>query len=339
MTLPAAPSVLAATTQQKLGLATVVILVIGWAIYILINLKDRRAEPLGSEMELAPNRRPYFNDETLEGRRLDRSLVGGLVLMVIVAVGLPVYWANEPSRQEGAIRGFDHRAARRGFVLFQPSDSPVPAGNIGHFGCGGCHGTAAQGGSTTFSVPDPIDPSLPSRQVTWRAPALDTVLLTYSEDEVRSVLVFGRANTPMPPWGVLGGGPMNDQQINDLIAYLASIQRNPDEVRIENFTEFGTDGPKLFDAFCARCHTQGWAYGEPEQPGGGAYGPSLAGGATVRQFPRVELHTEFIAEGAEYAKPYGVRGLGGDEGGGMPGFANVLTEAQIKAIVDYERSL
>ncbi len=330
---------LAVTTQQKLGLATVVLLLGGWAVYIVTNLRDRRTEPLGSEMELAPNRRPYFDDEALEGPRLTGTLVGGLILMVIVAVGLPLYWFNEPSRQEGAVRGFDNRAAGRGFLLFQPSDSPIPAGNVGHFGCGGCHGTEAQGGSTVFSLPDPRDPALPSRQVTWRAPALDTVLRTYSEEEVRSVLVFGRANTPMPAWGVLGGGPMNDQQINDLIAYLATIQRDPDEIRTKNFTEFGTDGPKLFDAFCARCHTQGWSYGEPAEPGGGAYGPSLAGGATVRQFPRQDQHAEFIADGAEYAKPYGTRGLGGDEGGGMPGFAALLTEAQIKAIVAYERGL
>ncbi|MEO7441921.1 MAG: c-type cytochrome, partial [Acidimicrobiales bacterium] len=252
---------LGVTTQQKLGLATVVLLVGGWAVYILVNLKDRRAEPLGSEIELSPNRRPYFNDEALEGPRLTGALVGALVLMVIVAVGLPVYWANEPSRQEGAVRGFDVRAAGRGFLLFQPSDSPVPAGNVGHFGCGGCHGTEAQGGSTTFSVPNALDPTLPPRQVTWKAPRLDTVLLTYSEEEVRSVLVFGRANTPMPPWGVLGGGPMNDQQINDLIAYLASIKKNPEKTKLANFSELGTDGPKLFDAFCARCHTQGWSYG------------------------------------------------------------------------------
>jgi len=329
----------AITTQQKLGLATVVILIGGWVIYIVTHLRHREQEPIGSEMTLAPNRRPYFDDEGLEGPRLTRALSGGLILMVIVAVGLPVYWANEPSRQEGAVRGFNNRAAGRGFVLFQPADSPVEAGNVGKFGCGGCHGTEAQGGSTSFALSDPLNPDNPPRQVTWRAPELNTVLLRYSKAEVKSVLVYGRAGTPMPPWGVLGGGPMNDQQIDDLIAYLESIQLDPAKVKADNFTAFGTDGPKLFDAFCSRCHTQGWAYGEPEQPGGGSYGPSLSGGATLRQFPDRQSQIDFITEGAEYAKPYGVRGLGGDEGGGMPGFGTTLTPAQINAIVDYERGL
>ena len=49
---------------------------------------------------------------------------------------------------------------------------------------------------------------------------------------------------------------------------------------------------------------------------------------------------EFITAGSEYEKPYGTRGVGGDEGGGMPGFGQMLlTEAQIRAIVEYERSL
>ncbi|MDP9388952.1 MAG: cytochrome c [Actinomycetota bacterium] len=329
----------AATAQQKLGLATVVLLTLGWAVYLFTHLRRPETPPPGSEIELAPNRRPYLDDEGLEGPRLDRALLGGLVLMVIVAVGLPLYWAREPSRQEGALRGFDERAAGRGKILFQPADSPIPEGNVGKFGCGGCHGTEGQGGAATYVMPDPLDPDKPPRQVQWAAPPLDTVLLRYSEDEVKSVLVYGRANTPMPAWGVEGGGPMNDQQITDLIAYIKSIQLNGEEVRRRNLDEFGTDGAKLFDGFCARCHTEGWAIGEPGVAGGGSYGPSLREGATLRQFPTRDLHLEFVTEGAEYAEPYGLRGVGGDEGGGMPGFGGMLTREQIEAIVDYERSL
>lgn len=327
------------TTQQKFGFFVVVVLTLGWAAYIVTHLKKEGTPPPGAEMELAPNRKPYLDDEALEGHRLDRALLGGLVLMVIVAVGLPLYWAREPSRQEGAVRGFDERAAGRGLVLFQPSGSPIPEGNVGSFGCGACHGTQGQGGSTTYVMPDPLDANKPPREVTWQAPALDTVLLRYSAEEVKAILVYGRANTPMPAWGIEGGGPMNDQQIDDLIAYLESIQLDPEEVRKASLAEFGTDGTKLFEGFCSRCHTQGWSIGEPDVPGGGAFGPNLRDGETVRQFPDEKLQREFIAEGAEYAKPYGLRGVGGDEGGGMPGFGKMLTAEQIEAIVEYERSL
>ncbi len=338
-------SVLALSAQQKLGVATVVLLVVGWIAYIVSHLRSADRPAPGSELELSPNRRPYFDDDGLEGPRLDRALFGGLVLMVVIAVGLPLYWANEPGRQEGAKRGFDERAVERGHILFQPSDSPVPEGNVGKFGCGGCHGTEGQGGVTTYTLADPLDESKPPRQVQWTAPALDTVTLRYNDEQLKAVLVYGRLNTPMPPWGVLGGGPMNDQQITDLIAYLKSIAKDPKEVREGNLKEYGTDGAKLFDGFCARCHTEGWSYGEPGVPAGGAFGPELRNGLTVRQFPDIDDHIEFVAEGSPgpegspYGKEYGVRGVLGYEGGGMPFFSNILTPEQIRAVVEYERTL
>ncbi len=34
-----------------------------------------------------------------------------------------------------------------------------------------------------------------------------------------------------------------------------------------------------------------------------------------------------------------MRGVGGDEGGGMPGFGEMLTPEQIRGVVEYERTL
>lgn len=335
-------AMLAITTQQKLGVAIVAALVLGWLAYLVIQVRRPEGPPPGGEIELAPNRKPYFDDDALEGPRLSAALAAAFALTVVIAVGLPLYWAFEPSRQAGAERGFDERAAGRGFILFQPADSPIEAGNVGKFGCGGCHGNKGQGGQTTYSLSDPFNPSAPPRQVRWNAPRLDTVLLTYTEDQVRSVLVYGRPNTPMPPWGVAGGGPMNDQQIEDLIAYLKSIQKDPEEVKEASMEAYGTDGAKIFEGECARCHTKGWSYNEPEVPGGGAFGPSLLAGATVRQFPAVEGdegHLAFVAEGVEFGKPYGTRGVQGNESGGMPHFGSVLTAEQVRAVVEYERTL
>ena len=332
----------AVNTQQKIGIALVVVLLLGLAVYTVAQLRRPEGPPPGAEIELAPNRKPYFDDEALEGPRLTRALWAAFALTVVIAVGLPLYWAFEPGRQAGATRGFDERAAGRGFILFQPADSPVPAGNVGHFGCGGCHGNKGQGGQTNYSLSDPLDPSKPPRQVSWKAPALDTVMLRYSVDQVRSVLVYGRPNTPMPPWGVAGGGPMNDQQIDDLIAYLQSIQLDPKKVQRTSMETYGTNGAAIFDGMCSRCHTQGWSYGEAGVPGGGGYGPSLVGGATLRQFPAVEGddgHIAFVSEGVEFGDAYGTRGVQGNESGGMPHFGAMLTPEQVRAVVEYERSL
>ena len=216
-------NLLAVSTQQKVGLAVAVLVVVGWAGYLLLYLRRKESPPPGSEIELAPNRKPYFDDDELETTKLDKSLKWALVTLVISAVGLPAYWLNEPSRQAGAERGFDARAAKRGFIMFQPAESDIPAGNVGHFGCGGCHGPEGQGASRDFAISDPTDPSAPPRLVPWQAPALDTAALRYTDDQLRAVLVYGRPGTPMPAWGVMGGGPMNDQQIDDLIAYLHEL--------------------------------------------------------------------------------------------------------------------
>lgn len=324
-----------------IGAATIVAML----IYFVVTFRIRDAdEPLGSEIELAPNRKPYFDDEALEGRRLERALGWALVLLVISSIGPLVYWLNEPSRQAGAVAEFDAKAVERGRVLFLPTDSPEHGAK---FGCASCHGLDGSGGATDYTLTD-ADEKV--RTVTWAAPPVDTALLKFSPEEVKTILVYGRANTPMPAWGIEGGGPLNDQQITDLVAYLDSIKLTKEQARKREADLYAAqqkadgasaadEGETLFKTSCARCHTDGWSYGEPEEMGGGAFGPNLTGGLTKRQFPDEKVMHEFITNGSEYGKPYGTRGQGGNEGGGMPGFGQVLTAEQIQAIIEYERGL
>lgn len=94
----------------------------------------------------------------------------------------------------------------------------------------------------------------------------------------------------------------------------------------------------LYSAYCARCHTAGYSAGPVSQlePGSGALGPSLRDGRSIVQFPDFEDHYEFIVNGSENGQAYGVNGIGR---GWMPGFGAVLSEADIRLIVEYERSL
>ncbi|MDP3983975.1 MAG: cytochrome c, partial [Acidimicrobiia bacterium] len=43
-------------------------------------------------------------------------------------------------------------------------------------------------------------------------------------EEVNFWITYGRPNTPMPAWGVAGGGAMNTQQVEDIVNYLAAHQ-------------------------------------------------------------------------------------------------------------------
>src|SRR4051794_9172321 len=92
---------LAATATTAIAWVIFLVSLIGWLAYILANRKAARAE-LGSEIELAANRKPYYDDEVLEGKRLERVQMLGLLFLVVLVIGLPLYWVLEPGRMAGA---------------------------------------------------------------------------------------------------------------------------------------------------------------------------------------------------------------------------------------------
>jgi mono/diheme cytochrome c family protein len=355
--------VIALTTTSIAWLIFVVILV-GWLVYAFVNIRQSRDE-LGSEIELAPNRKPYYDDDTLEGKRLDRVLGLGVVMLAITVVALPVYWVLEPDRQAGATKAQEELFVEWGALLFAPTGD-----NVSAFNCAGCHGGMnATGGVAEYNLTDPATGEV--RSVSWYAPALDTIFYRYSEEEVLYILEYGRPYSPMPAWGVRGGGPMNDQQLETLLAYLRSIQIEredcgvgEDDPRIcpsghlpadiqeeidaaaRTAVEDGTAasyGEALYNLTlasgtysCARCHTPGWSYGDPGVTGQGALGWNLTGGAAARHFPNEADMIAFIKTGSTDGARYGTQGQGS---GRMPGFGNMLTDEQITAIVQYVRSL
>jgi len=351
-----------ALTTTSIAWFIFAVILVGWLVYLFFNLRGSRDE-LGSEIELAPNRKPYYDDDVLEGRRLDRVLGLGVLLLAITVVALPIYWVLEPDRQAGAAKAKEDQFVEWGSILFAPTAN-------GGFNCAGCHGgMKATGGVASYNLTDPATGDV--RAVSWAAPALNTIYYRYSEEEIRYILTYGRPFSPMPAWGVAGGGPMNDQQIDTLLAYLKSIQiprvdcgvgeddplicptgHLPGDVQQEidaaarKAVEDGdaaTYGEALYNLAsasgaygCARCHTPGWSYGDPGVPGQGALGWNLTGGAEGRHFPNEADLISFIKSGSTQGAKYGTQGQGT---GRMPGFGNMLTDEQIAAIAEYVRSL
>jgi mono/diheme cytochrome c family protein len=100
-----------------------------------------------------------------------------------------------------------------------------------------------------------------------------------------------------------------------------------------------SDGEILFNQNCARCHTRGWSYNEPQESAGGFYGPALKAASLITQFPDPAKQAEFIKLGAGDQVAYGTAGVNHWSGGGMPYFAHVLSDEDINKIVAYERGL
>jgi mono/diheme cytochrome c family protein len=166
-----------------------------------------------------------MSDEVMESRKLERSLRWAFTFAVILAAGLPLYWLVEPGRQASASNGFEERAIERGEVLYSNKDMPNydPAKSLL---CANCHGADAAGGQAPFVVTPAAQGDDQARpiQVAWKAPALNDVFARFDEEQVHTILVYGRPGSPMPAWGTAGGGPKNEQAISDLIAYLRHIQ-------------------------------------------------------------------------------------------------------------------
>lgn len=360
---------IAAGATTNLAWVIGVVFVGGWLVYALMNWRSGRAEA-GSEIELAPNRRPYYDDEELEGPRLMRVQFLAVALLATIVVGLPLYWVLEPGRQEAKSRSWDKQFATWGSHLFAPTAD-------GGFNCAGCHGgMTATGGTATFVITDPLTSNV--QEVAWRAPALNTVLYRFDASEVTFIITYGRPGTPMSAWGVAGGGAMNAQQVRTLVEYIKSITVAPEscvegaepidlskspstvcdgghlptatQQEIQTAAEkavadgtYGSLGEALFNLdlasgaySCARCHTPGWSYGDPGVSGSGQLGWNLTGGVTATHFPQKQDMIDFIKNGTVNGAKYGVQGQGS---GKMPGFGALLTDSQIEAIVDYVRSL
>ena len=96
------------------------VFVVGYALYVVANLRSSRKE-IGSEIELAPNRKPYYDDETLEGPKLERTQLLAVLFLALIALALPIYWLFEPQRQANASEGWDKRFAAQGAALFAPT--------------------------------------------------------------------------------------------------------------------------------------------------------------------------------------------------------------------------
>ncbi|HSO49159.1 MAG TPA: cytochrome c, partial [Acidimicrobiia bacterium] len=159
----------------------------------------------GSE-EIAPNLRPGITDEEMETRRLEGGQKAAIVFSAFLAISLPLYFLGEPARQQGFVEEFAASSITRGEHI------------VTEFACFSCHGPEGSGGVASYVE------KRSGVTVSWAAPSLNDIFFRFDEDEVNYWVTFGRGNTPMPPWGLPGGGPLNDEQVVDVVNYLKTIQ-------------------------------------------------------------------------------------------------------------------
>jgi mono/diheme cytochrome c family protein len=115
--------------------------------------------------------------------------VGGFILLLLV-LAFPLYRATDGSRRAQALSAQDRALIVQGKLLWADN-------------CAACHGPNGEG---------------------ITAPALNSkeFLSSVTDDQIHGIVSGGIPGTPMPAWLNDFGGPLTDQQIQGLVAYLRS---------------------------------------------------------------------------------------------------------------------
>jgi mono/diheme cytochrome c family protein len=161
---------------------------------------------------------------------LERVQQGAVLFAGFLAVSLPLYYLGETQRQEGFVEQFSEESITRGEHL------------VTEFGCFNCHGPGGSGGTASYIEKRTGVTTL------WNAPSLNDIFFRYEADEVNFWITFGRPNTPMPAWGLAGGGAMNENQVQDIVNYLESIQISQEEALAEVEAQISAEQQKLAGA-------------------------------------------------------------------------------------------
>lgn len=188
-------------------ITVVVLAAVAWLVFLGVSaLRSRGREGLPANLA------PGTTDEELETRWLERVQQASVLLSAFLAVSLPIYYLTEQNRQEAFVEQFEEESLERG------------AHYVVEFQCWNCHGPDGVGGVASYVE------KRSGVTVAWAAPSLNDVFYRYGTAQVDYWITYGRANSPMPPWGLEGGGPMNRQQVEDIVRYLESIQISQDQV-------------------------------------------------------------------------------------------------------------
>ncbi len=146
----------------------------------------------------------------------------GLVLSVLAIVGLAYYSFSERTRLANAADSFTQERVVRGEHIYTAQ-------------CVACHGSNGDGGT---------GPALNSRQ-----------LLKSTQDSVFfSIIRSGVPNTQMPAWSVDYGGPLTDEDVRDVVAFIRAWEPSAPEIEEAEYVPDPQHGALLFTNTCEACH-------------------------------------------------------------------------------------
>jgi mono/diheme cytochrome c family protein len=192
----------------------VIAVVIGGGTLILRGRTKREGPPA-----IPATMQPGPSDEALETPLLQKLQGWGVILVAFFVIWIPLTWLREPSQNLQQDRDLKTAAIERGSHVVEPYTEE----NQGGYNCVRCHGAELRGGVIAAGV-------TPTGEVNYAYPPnLTTVcggpftghLLIKSLADIYTTIEEGR--NVMPSWSIKFNGPMDDQQINDVVNYLVYL--------------------------------------------------------------------------------------------------------------------
>jgi len=138
-------------------------------------------------------------DTPEDERSLQRYLLVGLVFMAVLIAAFPFYRAGEPERRAEAREAMHRHDVELGRRLYG-------------LHCAACHGEGARGGRGSATL------------------AAEEFLGSVSDEQMRWLIAVGIPGTAMPAYELDHGGPLTRQDIDQVVAFLRSLEETAPSV-------------------------------------------------------------------------------------------------------------
>jgi cytochrome c len=186
------------------------------AIAVIGAMATVRRPRRSAGLDIPPGMKPGPSDPDLEEPILWKLYRWGFILVVGMALGVGGVFFTEPTTNKDDTKLMVAQSVLRGHLTTLVGNEENQLG----FNCERCHGPGLHGGQNVFNgavVP------VPNLQTVCGGAAFNHPLIK-SLDDVINTIAQGRDGTDMPSWSVRYKGAMDDQQIEDVVNYLLSLQ-------------------------------------------------------------------------------------------------------------------
>lgn len=191
--------------------------------------------------------------------------------------------------------------------LTDSTQGVAAGGRIFAESCATCHGSFGEGGPNPARAGDIIAPISAAEY-----------LRTRDDATLYAVISQGQPDFGMSPFGLAFGGPLSDDQLRSVVAFIRAWEADPPTELPGDITEVpeaAASGAEVFAGLCAQCHAA---------DGSGGIGPALNGVEWQASISDDDLFTEIDR---------------GHPATAMIAWGGILSQRQIAELVDHIRQL